>query len=189
MRDFLIRWKEQFNLFFYLWECISLIIYIGFLGFMTLFPTMQTELATLQLQACKYLPNKADLVQLMNLGEAGTGATNGIHCIKWKPDKQTAPFPWALLSHAVCHPGLSVCCMVLWCYICAYRCYICDICDISPWLSPRNTGTVCWEPVKDLEVSVWGIGIPRTSCGRGLWLCGCPHPIGQRMMASPARPL
>lgn len=67
---------------FYLQECISLIIYVGFLGFMTLFSTMQTEPATLQLQACKYLPNKAVLLQLMNLEEAVAPATNGIHYIK-----------------------------------------------------------------------------------------------------------
>lgn len=110
---------------FYLQECISLIIYVGFLGFMTLFSTMQTEPATLQLQACKYLPNKAVLLQLMNLGEVDFVArvTNGIHYMKWKLAGQTAPFPWALWRHVprCISPWVgSVCCVVLWCCICVW---------------------------------------------------------------------
>lgn len=91
---------------------------------MTLFSTMQTEPATLQLQACKYLPNKADLLQIMNLGEASTGSLsdkwNSLHKMKTRQTDCTISLGPLKMSHALCPPGLSVCCAVLRCYICVW---------------------------------------------------------------------
>lgn len=53
-------------------SALARVMCVDFLGFLTLSQHYKQSQMQLQLQACKYLPSKTVLLQLMNLGEAVT---------------------------------------------------------------------------------------------------------------------